>query len=66
MSGKKQSRGTCAYCGKETTKGGMSKHLASCPQRSEAIAKAETKKAAGETLYHLRVQDAYQTEFWLN
>jgi hypothetical protein len=44
----------------------MSKHLASCPQRQEAIAKAETKKATSETLYHLRVQDAYQSEFWLN
>ena len=68
MATKKQSRGTCTYCGKESSKAGMTKHLATCTQRQEAIAKATEKKTkSGEvTLYHLRVQDAYRKEFWLD
>jgi hypothetical protein len=62
----KQSKGTCAYCSKEFSKAGMTKHLATCPQRQEAIAKAETKKGTSESLYHLRIQDAYQRGFWLD
>ncbi len=66
MAGKKQSKGNCAYCDKELSKGGMSKHLTSCKARQTAIEKAATKKGAPETLYHLRIQDAYRPEFWLN
>lgn len=62
----KQSKGTCAYCDKELSKGGMTKHLATCSQRQEAIATAETKKGNPEALYHLRIQDAYRSEFWLD
>jgi len=63
---RKQSKGTCAYCGKEAAKGSMTKHLATCPQRQAAIDKAEQGKAATETLLHLRIQDAYRSEFWLD
>ncbi len=66
MSRGKQSRGTCIYCGQEIAKGGMTKHLAACTQRKAAIEKAESGKAASETLYHLRVQDAYANVFWLD
>lgn len=66
MTRRPQSRGTCAYCGQTLAKGGMSKHLAACPQRKAAINAANTKKAADETLYHLRVQDAYTNDFWLD
>lgn len=66
MAPRKQSKGTCAYCGKELSKGGITKHLATCPQRQAAIANAEKKKANSESLYHLRVQDAYRSEFWLD
>ena len=48
------------------TKGGMSKHLGSCKARKEAIIKANQGKAKSENLYHLRVQDAYGGDFWLN
>jgi hypothetical protein len=44
----------------------MTRHLGTCAQRQAAIAKAESTQAASETLYHLRVQDAYQPEFWLD
>jgi len=62
----KQSKGKCAYCGQEYAKGPMTKHLATCAPRQAAIAKAETKRATTESLYHLRVQAAGQPLFWLD
>lgn len=66
MAPRKQSKGTCVYCDKELAKGGVSKHLATCPKRQTAIAKAEQGKGTSEMLYHLRVEDAYRKEFWLD
>ncbi|MDX2231946.1 MAG: hypothetical protein NW220_20090 [Leptolyngbyaceae cyanobacterium bins.349] len=66
MATRKQSRGTCAYCGKEMGKGGISKHLQTCPGRQAAIAKAEQGKGTPELLYHLRIQDSYNPGFWLD
>lgn len=62
----KQSKGTCAYCGQEMTKGQVAKHLSTCPKRQAIISQAERKKVGSETLYHLRVQDAWQKQFWLD
>lgn len=66
MAQRKQSQGTCAYCGKEMAKGGLTNHLNTCPQRQAAIAKAESGKGSSEALFHLRVQDAYRNDFWLD
>lgn len=66
MSRGKQSKGTCAYCGQEMTKGAMARHLSACPQRQTVIDEAEHKKVRSETLYHLRVQDAWHKQFWLD
>ncbi|MFO1372835.1 MAG: hypothetical protein U1F42_10755 [Candidatus Competibacteraceae bacterium] len=44
----------------------MTKHLSACPQRRAMIEQAESGKGKSETLYHLRVQAAYQSEFWLD
>jgi hypothetical protein len=60
-----QSRGQCAFCGYTTTKGSMPKHLAACPQRQAQISSADQTKRKPETLYHLRMQDAYAGSFWL-
>ena len=62
----KQSKGTCAYCGYETTKGAMTRHLATCSKRQEIIVQAEREESEPEKLYHLRVQDAYLRHFWLD
>lgn len=62
----KQSKGQCAYCGQEMSKGGVIRHLSTCPQRQELIARTERKQARRERLYHLRVQAAEQNEFWLD
>ncbi len=62
----KTAKGTCNYCGVEISKGGVTKHLATCPQRQKAIQEAEHKRRASETLYHLRVQATESSEFWLD
>jgi hypothetical protein len=62
----KQSRGQCAFCGYETTKGSMARHVAACPQRQAQLAKAEQSNRKPETLYYLRMQDAYGGDFWLD
>lgn len=66
MATRKQSKGRCVYCGKELSKGGMGKHLAACAERKAAMTAAATPKAKSVALYHLRVQDAYQSDFWLD
>lgn len=58
-----QSRGKCQYCGEETAKSGMTKHLAKCEKRFAAI---ESAKQPAETIWHLRVQDAGSKDFWLD
>jgi hypothetical protein len=61
-----QSRGQCAFCGYSTTKGSMTRHLATCPQRQSQISSAAQTNRKPETLYHLRAQDAYASDFWLD
>ena len=63
---RKQSKAKCLYCGAEYAKNGMTKHLEVCEKRQEAIQKAGQGKTKSETLYHLRVQDAFLKEFWLD
>ncbi len=66
MPERKQSRGTCMYCGQEMTKSGITKHLPVCARRQAVIAEAEAKTGDTQKLYHLRVQDAYSSVFWLD
>ncbi len=60
------SQGHCAYCEQEVSSSGIVKHLRTCAQRLAALEKAEKKEGRSETLYHLRVQDKYNKEFWLD
>lgn len=66
MPRKPQSRGKCAYCGYETTKGGITKHLAACPQRQAIMAQSDATQGPSEALYHLRIQSLDQSDFWLH
>ncbi len=66
MPRRKESKGHCSYCGQEMTKGKMTRHLSSCLQRQEVIAKGGRRKGKSEKLYHLRVQDTWRGEFWLD
>jgi len=63
---KKQSRGKCIYCGKEMAKGGITRHLSSCSQRQKFMAESIKKNGPEQQLYHLRIQDAWASDFWLN
>jgi len=64
MARRKQSRGECTFCGKEMTKGGLSRHLKTCAQRREAIDRAQSGKK--QRLYQLQIQDAWSSDFWLH
>jgi hypothetical protein len=66
MPRKPQPRGTCAYCGAEFSKSGIGRHLKKCTERSNAIRAAEKSKRPTENLWHLRIQDAYDKDFWLD
>ena len=66
MARRKQSRGPCAYCGREMSRSGMSKHLAACPERQQAIEQADNARGKKQDLYHLAVRDAGSGEYWLH
>lgn len=65
MANKKQSRGNCAYCGRELARGGMGRHLAGCDARLQAIARTH---ASGEAvpLIHLQVVGGWSGDHWLH
>jgi len=62
----KQSKGKCTFCGREMTKGGLTRHLKTCEQRQEAIGAANQGPGQKQVLYHLQVRDAYLSDFWLH
>lgn len=66
MSRKPESRGTCAYCRELITRRSISKHMQVCSKRQESLAAAEKSDRPVEFLWHLRVQDAYDSAFWLD
>lgn len=66
MARRKQAKAQCTYCHAVFAKAGMTKHLANCAQRQQAIATATPGSRAQEALYHLRVQDAWGGTFWLD
>lgn len=62
----KQTRGACAYCGRESPRGHMARHLAACEKRRAAIAAADARPGAATTLVHLQARDADTGAYWLN
>ena len=66
MANRKQSRGACVFCGKEMTKGGLSKHFKTCGKRAEATQIANHKAGKVEPIYHLKIEDLYSSDFWLH
>src|SRR3712207_6046139 len=54
------SYGTCALCGKRTSKAAMTRHLKRC------AADNEPSQGKPTHLFHLRVEDAYSPIFWLD
>lgn len=66
MAKRAQSKGQCQYCGATVAKGTATRHLAACPERKTIMEKAAQASKKAETLYYLRVQDAYDKSFWLD
>jgi len=60
---KKQSRGACVFCGREMTRGGLSRHLRTCPKRQEAQEAAQGRE---DIIYHLLVESADSPDYWLH
>ena len=65
MPRKPENPGTCAYCGETITRRTILKHLETCPPRLEVLQAAEASDRPVETLWHLRIYDAYDKDFWL-
>jgi len=61
-----ESRGICAYCGKVLTKRVVSKHMKTCTKILESLASADKSDRPVESLWHMRVQDVYDKDFWLD
>jgi hypothetical protein len=64
LSRRVQSRGTCTYCGQEYSRSGMSRHLASCTERTAAW--VEKPDGSDRRLYYLRFHDAWDGAYWLH
>ncbi|HYH81756.1 MAG TPA: hypothetical protein VEX86_18260 [Longimicrobium sp.] len=61
-----QSRGLCAYCEREMTRGGMNRHLRACDQRALVMEDADGKAGKIVPLVHLQVRDAWTGRYWIN
>ncbi len=59
----KQSKGYCKYCGKEYTRSGMLKHLASCKIRQERLKEENTKTKCG--YFQMVIFGKYCKDYWL-
>jgi hypothetical protein len=66
MSQSAKTEGACTFCGKRSTRGGMSRHLQTCPARKEAIRAADAGSGEREPIFHLQAQDAGAGDFWLH
>ncbi len=65
MTHREQTKGACVYCDRRMTRGGMAKHLRTCPQRKEVMETFNHKHGKENRLFHLQVQDAWGGDFWL-
>jgi phage FluMu protein Com len=58
--------GTCAFCNEVITRRSIAKHLEKCPKWQEILKTTEVSNRPVEILWHLRVQDAHDKDFWLD
>ena len=66
MARRKQTRGKCAFCGREMTRSGLTRHLEACTERKEAIEAADQARGNEQPLYHLVARDAWGGDYWLH
>lgn len=60
---KKQTKGSCKYCGKEYARPGMLRHLAACRQRKAALDAETGKRKCG--FFELVISATYDNCYWL-
>jgi len=65
MEKEKQSKGICVFCGSAYSRIGMSKHLLKCQKINEISVKMDRTTHNKETIYFLRIEDAYNKDYWL-
>ena len=58
--------GTCLYCGNEFDACGMVHHLSACTARERAVEQSDRRRVKNADHYHLRIQDQWSKEFWLD
>ena len=58
-------KGTCTFCHGAFSKGPMSRHLASCPQRA-SNANANSQKQKKTTVFHLVVDGRDNPQYWMH
>lgn len=65
--GQKQTRGKCVFCGKEFSKGGMSRHLLTCEARQKASTEANetADEKVVQPIFHLQISEANGGDYWL-
>jgi len=66
MSRRPENPGICTFCGEIVTKRGSYKHLDKCQKWQAALRAAAASRRPEKTLWILRVQDAYNKDYWLN
>jgi len=66
MAKRMETRGICAFCGQEVAKRSVAPHLQKCQKYQESLQAAEASGRPPETIWHIRVQDAYAKYYWLN
>lgn len=64
---RRTSVGECSFCHRTFGKGGMARHLESCPQRRAALeTAAAAPKAKKERLFHLVAAGRGASEYWMH
>ena len=61
-----QTRGPCAYCGRELTSAGVGRHLGTCGERVRAIGQADAARGKPKPMLHLHVRNAHTPRYWLH
>lgn len=63
---RQSSKGTCTFCHKEFSKASMTRHLASCEQRSSMQAQSGSRKRRQSRVFHLVVEVRYLPMYWIH
>ena len=66
MPRRKATRGNCAFCGKDYTRWGMTRHLQTCAKRARVLESDATGPGQLQEIFLLLVEDPWSTDYWLH